>query len=149
MKRVLLIINIVVIGLLGFVIYQQHQLIKEYRATGYNDLTQLNLPVEKFLNYHENNEYNVDTNQMLLTTLFQYYGDIFNHGGWGLSLESDIKEKYYTKYLDTRVSYSLAIQKYIDAKTADERQQAYEQIKSLYENFNEFLEIARKDLGVE
>ena len=64
-------------------------------------------------------------------------------------LESDIKEKYHTKYQDTRVSYSLAIQKYIDAKTEDERQQAYDAIKSQYENYSKFLETAHKKLGVE
>ena len=60
MKRVLLIINIVVIGFLGFVIYQQHQLIKDYRARGYAYLSQLNLPVERILTYHENKEYTED-----------------------------------------------------------------------------------------
>ena len=77
------------------------------------------------------------------------YGDIFNNGGWGFLLESDIKEKYHTKYQDTRVSYSLAIQNYIDAQTEDERQQAYHTIKSQYENYSEFLVKAYKELGVE
>ena len=149
MKRVLLIINFVVIGILGFIIYQQHQLINDYRATGYAYLSQLNLPVERILTYHENKEYIEDTNQKLLNTLFEYYGDIFNNGGWSLLLEPDIKEKYNTKYQDTRVSYSLAMQKYIDAKTEDERQQAYDAIKSHYENYSKFLEKAYKELGVE
>ena len=149
MKRGLFIINIVIIAFLVVVMYQQHQLIKDYRGTVYGDLTQINMPVERILTYHENKDYTEDTNQKLLNTLFEYYGDIFNNGGWGFLLESDIKEKYHTKYQDTRVSYSLAIQNYIDAQTEDERQQAYHTIKSQYENYSEFLEKARKDLGVE
>ena len=149
MKRVLLIINIVIIAFLLFVIYEQHQLLNKYRGTVYSSLSQLNLPVERILSYHENKDYTEDTNQRLLITLDQYYGDIFNNGGWGFLLESDMKEKYYNKYLDTRVSYSLAIQKYIEANTEDERQQAYNTIKSKYENYSEFLEKARKELDLE
>lgn len=148
-KKVLLILNIVIVASLVFVIYQQHQLLDEYRGTISGNLSQLNLPVERILAYHENKEYTEDTDQKLLNTLFDYYGDIFNNSGWAFLIESDLEEKYFMKYQYTRVQYSYEIQKYIKAKTEEERQNAYDAIKTRYENYREFVEKSRKELGVE
>ena len=149
MKRVLLIINIVVIGFLGFVIYQQHQLIKEYRATGYITFSQLNQPVERILTYHENKDYIEDTNQKVLNTLVDNFRDIHNNSNWSLALEPQIEEKYYSTFNTARAFYSSAIQSYLDAKTEDERQQAYNSLNSQYKIYSDFAERAYKELGVE
>lgn len=149
LKRVLFILNLLVLICLVVVIYQQHQDNRVYRSLLHGDLAVINVPIERILTYHEQGEYEDDEDQAVLTSLEENYADIFNHTGGGLQYEPDIREKYFTYYNETKIAYTHLIAEYKKVKSSDDRDNAYAKIKSTFDNYKVFLNKAEKELGVQ
>lgn len=143
-----ILISLVVIGLL-IVIYQQHQLVREYRSLIYADMTQLNVPIFEILEFHESTEdYDGEEIRAHLSQLNARFADFFNYSGGALHVESGIEEEYFDTYNDTKLAYNSIIQRYIDSSTPEEREQVIEELKESYGQYKEFLETAKEELDM-
>lgn len=138
--------------LLGLIIisttlYQQHQLIKDYRELLYGQLYILQKPIEGILEFQETAEqYDDEQRAQLFEPLVNAYSDIFNFTGGGLQLEPRMRDQYFSEYNDTKIKYTHSIQAYEDAATSEEREQAHTRLLEQYEVYEEFLRKAEKEL---
>ncbi|MTD31608.1 hypothetical protein [Planomicrobium sp. YIM 101495] len=149
MKKLLLILTgLIMVGLLVG-IYQQHQTIRDYRSLVYSDMAQLREPVVAFLEFHEEAErLSEEERNEQLVQLNSRFADFFNYSGGGVHVEQKIKEEYYGSYNDAKSAYSHIIQRYTDASSPEEREQAITDLRNTFERYNEFLETAKDDLDV-
>ena len=147
MKRIWLILISVVIVVMITSLYQQNQLITDYRSLLYSEMEVLNVPIERILAFQQEAEsYNETERNNKLNQLNESYADFFNYTGGGLQLEPAIREEYYLTYNDTKLAYYQIIERYLEATTAEERERAYEDLKKKYEEYQQFLQTAKKEL---
>lgn len=147
MKRIWLILISVVIVVMITSLYQQNQLITDYRSLLYSEMEVLNVPIERILAFQQEAEsYNETERNNKLNQLNESYADFFNYTGGGLQLEPAIREEYYLTYNDTKLSYFQIIKRYMEATTAEERERAYQDLKEEYDEYQQFLKIAEKEL---
>lgn len=146
MKKVWLLITSLIVIVMIFVMYQQHQLINDYRSLLYSEMEKLNVPIERILAFHQEGENLVEKERTeKLERLDESFADFFNHTGTGLQLEPEISEKYYIIYNDTKLAYSHLIESYVAASTIEEREQAYQNLQEQYNQYNEFLEVSEDE----
>ena len=147
MKKIwLILISLIAIVMITFM-YQQNQLINDYRSLLYSEMEILNQPIERILAFHEEVEsYDEKERNDKLIHLDETFADFFNFTGTGLQLEPAMREKYYITYNDTKLSYFQIIKRYMEATTAEERERAYQDLKEEYDEYQQFLKIAEKEL---
>ena len=147
MKKIwLILISVVIVVMINFM-YQQNQLVTDYRSLLYGEMEVLNVPIERILAFQQEAEsYNETERNNKLNQLNESYADFFNYTGSGLQLEPAIREKYYLTYSDTKLAYYQIIERYLEATTAEERERAYEDLKKKYEEYQQFLQTAKKEL---
>ena len=127
--------------------YQQNQLINNYRSLLYAQMEFVNVPIERILAFHEEAEsYDETERNNKLNQLHQTYADFFNYTGAGLQLEPVMRERYYLTYNETKLSYDQIIKRYMEATTAEERERAYQDLKEKYEKYQQFLQAANEEL---
>lgn len=145
-KRWLIPISLILLFMI-FTIYQQNQLIKDYRGLLYFEMSRINVPVERILAFHEEaDRYDEEERTEKLERLDETFGDFFNFTGIGLQLEPQIRAEYFVPYNDAVLAYSHLIKNYIAASTTQDREQAYINLKRRYEQYNEFLKISEEKL---
>ena len=147
MKKIwLILISVIAIVMITFM-YQQNQLINDYRSLLYSEMETLNVPIERILAFHKEAEsYDEKERNDKLNQLYETYADFFNHTGGGLQLEPVMREKYYITYNDTKLSYFQIIKSYMESTTAEERELAYQDLKETYEKYQQFLKTSKKEL---
>lgn len=145
-KNWLLIIGIIAIIMI-IVMYQQNQLINDYRSLLYSEMRKLNVPIERVLDFHQEAEnYDEKERTEKLERLEETFADFFNYTGTGLQLEPKIREKYFITYNDAKLAYSRIIENYIAASTTEERDVVYKNLKDQYDQYNEFLKKSEEEL---
>lgn len=147
MKKILLLIISLIAIIMIIIMYQQHQLINDYRNLLYSEMSKLNVPIERILDFHQEAE-NYDEKERTdkLERLEETFADFFNYTGTGLQLEPKIREKYFITYNDAKLAYSRFIENYIAASTREERDIAYKNLKDQYDQYNDFLKKSKEEL---
>lgn len=143
--------KIVVLGIISIIIfviiYQQHQTILKYRQIPYYSLEKLAYPIEQVIEIHENEtNYKDDERKQILEDLYVEFTTIYNQAGVGITTEPKIRNMYYDVYIDARTGFFVYLDKYLAATTLEQREKAYETLKSKYEEYQIFLEQARVEL---
>ncbi len=146
-KKIWLILISLTAIVMIIVIYQQHQLIRDYRGLLYSEMEILNIPVERILEFHqEAASYDEKERNEKLEQLEESFADFFNFTGASLQLEPEIRAKYYVTYNDSKLAFARIIERYIDATTAEEREQAYQDLKEQYGQYQSFLKVSEEEL---
>ncbi|MEK3763391.1 hypothetical protein [Solibacillus sp. FSL K6-4121] len=147
MKKIwLIIVSFIAISMI-IIIYQQHQLIKDYRSLLHSEMEKLNVPIERILEFHQEAEnYNEKERAEKLERLNETFADFSNYTGSGLQLESWIGDRYFITYNDTKLAYFYFIKNYMAAPTTEERDVIYKNLKERYDQYREFLKVAEEEL---
>ncbi|MEO4054283.1 hypothetical protein [Solibacillus sp. CAU 1738] len=147
MKKFNIVGILLVVMVIGAVFYQQHKLIKDYRALLYDQLYIIQMPIERILIFQETAEqYTHEHRAQLIKQLYDAFADVANHTGGGLQLEPHIKESYFMDYMDTKNKYVQSVNAYIEARTPEEREEAHKHLKKQYEYYQKFLIKAETEL---
>lgn len=144
-------LKLVIAGIIGIYIitfmYQQHRTILEYRQIPYYSLELLASPIAEVIEFHENaDNYEEDERKEMLGNINVRFSTIFNKTGVGLSTEQKIHDRYFYKYNEARIDFALSFDKYMEATTREQREQAYRELKSEYSDYQTFLQLAEDDL---
>lgn len=144
-------LRLAIIGIIGIVIisvmYQQHQTILNYRQNVYYHLQVLAVPIEKVLDFHQTTEnYEDEERKAMLDELETMYTTIFNYTGGEVITEQKMRDTYYDEYTQTKIDFVSYLQKYINATTPEQREQAYMQLKGEYDEYKIFLQLAKDEL---
>ena len=144
-------LKLVIAGIIGIYIitfmYQQHRTILEYRQIPYYSLELLASPITEVIEFHENaDNYDEDERKEMLGNINVMFSTIFNKTGVGLSTEQKIHDRYFYKYNETRIDFATSFNKYMEATTREQREQAYRELKSKYSDYQIFLQLAEDDL---
>lgn len=147
MKKIwLLIISFIAITII-IVIYQQHQLIKDYRGLLYSEMEKINVPIERILKFHQEAEnYDEKERAEKLERIDETFADFSIYTGDGLQIEPKIREKYYLTYHEAKLAYFHYIKNYIAASTTQERDTVYKNLKDRYDQYSEFLKKSEEEL---
>ncbi|MFJ7666394.1 hypothetical protein ACIQXI_04760 [Lysinibacillus sp. NPDC097195] len=147
MKKLIIAGLLFVFFVVGTIFYQQHLLITNYRAQLYNQLSIIQMPINRILLFQQNAEkYTEDERNQLFTLLHEAYAYVANYTGGGLQLETDIREQYFINYLNTKNEYSVLLDAYVDATTAEQRELAHIKLKEQHEIYKKFLEETKLEL---
>ncbi|MGE7983366.1 hypothetical protein [Solibacillus sp. NPDC093137] len=147
MKKIWLIPISLIIMFMMFTIYQQNQLIKDYRSLLYFEMSRINVPVERILAFHqEADSYDDEERTEKLERLDETFADFFNFTGSGLQLEPQISAEYFVPYNDAKIAYFHLVKNYIAASTTEDREQAYINLKKRHDQYNEFLKTSEEKL---
>ena len=140
MKKIYIGILLLGLMIIGPILYQQHQLIKDYRSILYGQLSIIQKPIEQVLEFQKVAEqYDDEKRTQLFEQLSNAFADVFNFTGGGLQMEPRIRELYFYEYNETKIEYTISIQAYKDAATPEEREKAYILLQKQYEAYEEFL----------
>jgi len=144
-------LKIVIAGIIGIYIitfmYQQHLTILEYRQIPYYSMELLASPIAEVIEFHEHaDNYEEDERKEKLGNINVMFSTIFNKTGVGLSTEQKIHDKYFYKYNEARMDFATNFDKYMEATTSEQREQAYRELKSAYKDYQTFLQLAEDDL---
>lgn len=148
MKKIWLIpIAIITIGLLT-IIYQQHQLLKDYRSIVYYEMNHINIAIERLFELHKKIGIISDTDrENELENIQLAFSDFSSYSAGGIHLYPQVGERYYAIYNHTRITYALNLNVYVEATTHEEREIAYENLKGEYERYVKFLEEVEQKYG--
>lgn len=134
---------------IGTIFYQQQQLLKDYRALLYSQLSIIQKPIERILVFQETGkQYTQEQRTQLFETLYDAFSDVANYTGGGLQLEPQIKEHYFMDYLDAKNKYAQILNTYIEAETPEKREAAHILLQEQYEAYEKFLKTSKTELKV-
>lgn len=129
------------------VMYQQHQLINDYRSLLYSEMSKINIPIERILEFHQEAEnYDEKERAEKLERIDETFADFSIYTGDGLQIEPKIREKYYLTYHEAKLAYFHYIKNYIAVSTTQERDVIYKNLKDRYDQYNEFLKKSEEEL---
>lgn len=147
MKKILMLFISLIAVIMVIVMYQQHQLINDYRSLLYSEMRKINVPIERILDFHQEVEnYDEKERTEKLERLEENFADFFNYTGTGLQLEPKISEKYFITYNEAKLAYSHIIENYTAATTIEKREEAYKNLKEHYDRYNKFLKKSKEEL---